>query len=338
MIAYLLHLTILFVSCNTDVCPPEKSKNHPITFVSVHQDEQTVTRADSPLNHEFTVWGYKSFGKTQTVFKQYTVRYLASSAGLSMDNSNNYSYVDETLNQDIKFWDFNASEYNFWGYTGGNYNELSNTLAISVTQSLTEPAVTDKMFSALYHREPVSNQVVQLQFMRPYAKVRVMFYCSDAIDVGDVVEIGESAFGPESTNQLVTRGTLKVTYPKSGKGPEAYTTEGSTYGENLSFVGVNLTHTSGTASNNAALAVPIGGTEYYYVIPYVYSTAFTLTTTIEGDSKTASVPAELMHWLPNYVYTYIFKITESGKKIEFYDVQIDPWKYGGGQEEEWKNW
>lgn len=343
MIAYLLHLTILFVSCNTDVCPLKISENLPIAITSIDQEELTITRASQPVARDFTLWGYKSFGKpateTQTVFKQYTVRYLASSAGLSMDNSNNYSYVDETLNQDIKFWDFNASEYNFWGYTGGNYNESSNTLTISdLTQSLTEPAVTDKMFSALYHREPVTNQVVQLQFMRPYAKVRVMFFCSDAIDDGDRVEIGESAFGPESTNQLVTRGTLKVTYPKSGNKSETYETVSTATGASLNFKSVNLTHHIGTTSDKAALAVPTGGTDYYYVIPNKYNCSFTLSTTVDGEVKTAIVPAELMQWLPNYTYTYLFKITESGKKMDFYDVMIEPWKYGGSQKEEWKNW
>lgn len=66
--------------------------------------------------------------------------------------------------------------------------------------------------------------------------------------------------------------------------------------------------------------------------------AFTLSLNIDGDSKTAVVPAAYMQWQPNTCYTYIFKITEAGKKIEIYDVLIEPWKYGGSQDEEWTNW
>lgn len=68
--------------------------------------------------------------------------------------------------------------------------------------------------------------------------------------------------------------------------------------------------------------------------------AFIMSAHINGDMewKNAVVPATFMQWKPNYLYTYIFKITDASKKIELYDVKIDPWKYGGSQEEEWNNW
>ena len=340
-----IFLALLFAACNKegeiiDAIDKVFPEHDAITFSSFNQEEEAVTRATTPLNDDFTVWGYKtmSVDMVQKVFQGYKVKYVAGSGGSTADNTDNYSYVNGT-DQDIKYWDFAASGYNFWGYTGGNYDESSNTLTISeLSQSVTEPDVKDKMFSSIYHRSPVSKDVVQLQFKRPYAKVRMMFYCSDAIDDGDKVEIGASTFVPESPNQLITRGVLEVTYSQSGNASETYKTTSTTTADHLSFDPVNLTNESGTASNNAALAKPSDGTDYYYVIPYDYNQAFTLSTTIDGDVKTATLPKEFMNWKPNFVYTYLFKITEASKKIEFYEVKIDPWKYGGSQNEEWKNW
>lgn len=336
-------IAIVLSSCGDDEITQSDKKDAPITFASSQQEEQSVTRADSPLAHDFTVWGYKKAesGDVQKVFQGYTVRYVDGTGGSSVDNTHGYSYVDEEHNQSIKYWDFFAHEYNFWGYTGdkSDFGTDGTTLTISgLAQSVTEPVVDDRLFSALYHRAPPSRDVVRLQFKRPYAKVRVMFYCSEKLESGDQVEIGASTFGPEATGQIITGATLKVMYSQSGDEKETYLTESIATSDKLNFGGVALTHLVGTASNNAALAVPDGGTDYYYVIPNVYGQEFVLTTTIDGDEKDAIVPAALMHWLPNYTYTYLFKITEAGKKIEFYDVKIDPWKYGGSQENEWKNW
>lgn len=81
---------------------------------------------------------------------------------------------------------------------------------------------------------------------------------------------------------------------------------------------------------------------FYYPLPMgEKNPAFIMTACVDADidptSRTAVVPANFMQWKPNFLYTYIFKITAGGN-IEFYDVQIEPWLYGGRQEEEWKNW
>ena len=334
-----LLMVVTLASCSGEEEIRQEEVQVPINFASIADETEAVTRANTTLGRNFVVYGYKNAGGTeQTVFDGYKVNYLANSAGTSEDNTHNYYYVGID-NQTLKYWDFSASEYHFWGATGGTFNRDGTELTISnLEQSVSEPDVTGKMFSSLYHRSPVTRDVVQLHFKRPYAKVRILFYCSDALDVGDVVEIGTSTFGPEATGKIITGATLKVMYAKSGDVKETYLTESTATSDKLNFGGVALTHLVGTASNNAVLAKPTDGTEYYYVVPYEYAEPFILNTKVEGDPKTAVVPATLMQWKPNYVYTYIFKITEAGKKIEFYDVKIDPWKYGGSQNEEWKNW
>lgn len=326
--------------------PDSKPEQAAVSFSSIMQEEISSTRAGANtraqegLKKDFVVYGYKTMTENSSpiVFNGYNVTYNANSSGTSAENSHNYSYVNGTT-QTIKYWDFGASEYNFWGATGGTFSNQGTKLTLeSLEQSVTEPNVAEKMFSVLNHRSPVTSDVVTLEFMRPYAKVRVMYYCGEALDDGDKVEIGTSTMGPESPASIVKSGTLTITYPVTGDSKETYSTTSNTTENVLAFKTVQLTHEVGTASNNAALAKPEGGTEYYFVVPYIYTTPFILSTTIEGDAKTAVIPAAFMQWKPNYIYTYIFKITEAGKKIEFYDVMIDPWKYGGSQEEEWKNW
>ena len=54
-----------------------------------------------------------------------------------------------------------------------------------------------------------------------------------------------------------------------------------------------------------------------------------LTLLINGEEKTAVVPAAYMDWLPGYEYTYIFKINEEGGvELESYDAAYADWKEG----------
>ena len=336
-------LTMGLGSCGgTDVLLPD-SEQHAIAFASEEADEEVMTRASAPLNRDFTVYGYKKVsGNAHVVFDGYSVTYNSGSAGTSDDNTHNYSYVNGST-QTIKYWDFGASEYNFWGATGGSFADQGATLTINdLALSTTEPDPTNTvLFSALYHRSPVSTDVVKLLFKRPYTKVRVMFYTNTKLtnNAFDNIQITGITFGPASPKQIITKGSLKVTYPKSGVGSETYSTEASDEdkADNLTFGNVQIDYAHGTASNNAVTAVPTGGSEFYYVVPNDYTTPFSLSATVDGEDKTAVVPANFMNWRPNFVYTYIFKIS-GGKYMELYDVQIDPWKYGGSQEEVWKNW
>lgn len=349
----LLLSSCLVLALSLSACREENAPQGAIAFVSDFQEEQAMTRADVPLNDNFVVWGYKTVNSAiQTVFQGYNVKYVSGSAGTSTDNTHGYSYVDPLNNQLIKYWDFGASEYNFWGYIKNTsdvaYDEATCSLTINaLSQSLTEPTLADiktKLFSGLYHRSPVSTDVVQLKFKRPYSKVRVMFYAGEPLSdykvddkYVDNIQITGITFGPESPAKIVTAGTLTVTYPTSDAEPESYSTTPTSSVANWGFGDVTLDHEHGTASNHAEIAKPIGGTEYYIVVPQKSEAPFKLSATIDNEPKTAVVPAALMNWKPNFVYTYIFKIS-GGDKIEFYDVKIDPWRFGGSQEDEWRNW
>lgn len=364
---------------------------HAIALSSVEAEPEAADAPSAramakPLAHDFTVYGYKNVGgQEQLVFNGYAVKYLQNTAGTSTDNTHDYFYVEGA--QSIKYWDYAASEYHFWGawsepasratFSGAKHNVLTIP---NVRLRTGEPAPEDDvLYSALAVRSPVSSEVVQLQFKRPYAKVRIQFYTTEPIEIpADKIELSDITFAPDpsATSPLVKKvyglGDVKVTYPLTtdncaGEGRE--TVEVLNLREPrevLYFDAVTLTPELGISSNTAVTA-PIDESEgfglsdmegqslkvrrhagelpgrkyYYYPLPMgERNPAFTMSVCIDGSRElaTAVVPATYMQWKPNYHYTYIFKITDAGKKIEFHDVLIDPWHYGGSQEEEWKNW
>lgn len=313
------------------------------------------TRANTPLNKNFIVYGYKTLSDSDqpVVFPGYNVTYTTASAGSSEDNTHNYSYVDPNCGQFIKYWDYAASEYRYWGYVAGNSNIKSDSsddkalVVEGLSVGITEP--DNYLISELKTvRKSAFGQVVQLRFVHPYAKIRVMVYCGEKIEDEDVVNLTQISFGPNDPSvKIVESAIVHVNYPMTvGTEGETYSIADAQYLEQR-FLYQDIVLTSvNCASNKAALALPEDATSlqsFLYVLPTgtdIEATAYKFEVCINGDTplQSAVVPASFMHWKPNYQYTYIFKITEVGKKLEFYDVQIDPWKYGGSQEEEWKNW
>lgn len=90
--------------------------------------------------------------------------------------------------------------------------------------------------------------------------------------------------------------------------------------------------------------------KYYYTLPVDnMSSDFLLTldvieTFVDSNkaprttTRSAVVPESFMHWKPNYAYRYFFKITSEASGPLQCDVTIEPWKYGGSQEDTWTNW
>lgn len=350
-IAIILSTLALVAACHSDEVDnvvPDPNSGRVIAFVYQMEEESAIQQgrgshdmrrnAPTGLQHDFKVWGYKTMpsDEVQRVFSGYNVTYHPGTANTSESNTHDYEYVGGA--QTIKYWDFGASAYRFWGATGGTFSTDGTSLSISaLSLATTEP--TTPLYSALYLRQPVAADVVRLKFKRPYAKVRLQFYTTDELTGSEAMPLSDITFGG-GTGSIVSQGAMTVNYPYDGAA-ETITVSPQAYQNSLSFSPITLDATHGTASNNAVQAPPIGGTDWYYILPLstaAVATAFTLSVNIDGDTKTATVPAAFMHWNPNTCYTYIFKITEGGKKIETYEVLVDPWLYGGSQEEEWKNW
>lgn len=367
-----------------------------IAFASVEAGQEAVTRAGTtPLGRDFVVYGYKnSGGQDQVVFDGYRVQFQEGSANTSEDNTHGYYYVGD--GQTIKYWDFAASEYHFWGVWAepqgratfsGTYQEVLTIHDVPLRVGDEPlPPVDDVLFSELYERNPINSDVVQLQFKRPYAKLRIQFYTNEP-PIGetrwDNIELTDICFSPDPdasdplVNKVYAQGDVQVTYPPTtavctGDGREKVEVMNLREPQpSFLFDMVTLTTTLGISSNTAVTA-PIDDTEglrldnmpggslraprhatptrageqpgrkyYYYPLPMGdKNPAFILKVCVNGEPelRTAVVPANFMQWKPNFFYTYVFKITDAGRKIELDDVQIDPWQYGGSQEETWKNW
>ncbi len=333
---------------------PDTAPQFPISFGGeLVGEESAVTRADQTLGQHFYLYGYKTLAADNhpVVFPKYTVYFMPGTAGSTEDNTHNYYYVDPDKKQYIKYWDYSASEYRYWGYVDNpniSSDDGDGELTITgIAMGINEPKAKDAEDRDIEYLVSTLKLVpkaefgntVQMRFVHPYAKVRVMIYSGEKLASTDVVELSDISFGPEDTSKkIVSKGTLQIEYPFSGDA-EIYTISST---ETIDkFVGDNITLTNANcASNSAAKAIPAeDGAQYYYILSLatgVTPTDFKFSVVYNGTTKTAIVPAAYMHWKPNYSYTYIFKISDG--TLLFVDAKIVEWQSGGSANDTWTNW
>lgn len=131
----LIGLMGLMGGCSSEQVPPEEPKPEvketAIAFSGSVAEEEEVTRAETPLESNattFYVWGYKNDGYNnetseytsyQLVIPGYAVNWVANTAGTTTSNSHDWEYVGQGDDQTIKYWDFKAKAYRFFGYALG---------------------------------------------------------------------------------------------------------------------------------------------------------------------------------------------------------------------------
>ena len=138
----------------------------------------------------------------------------------------------------------------------------------------------------------------------------------------DGVTIGTQHFQP-TEGSIYLSGKVMVTYPLTGTEPRESTTiseEGTPLAEGFT---VDCESDPANYPKTYPANVPEG---WYTVLPNTTQGSYTLTVDINGTPKTATVPAEFMHWLPGYSYTYVFKINaDGGVEIGWVDYAVTPW-------------
>ena len=355
------------LSCSHDnLDSPEIPEEPPVTgtaiaFTADEQQEAMVTRATTSLHDKgvgtFKVWSYKntnfiddttpiSYGGVQTVMDGYTVNWMENSAATTPTNSHNWEYAG-WQDQTIKYWDWGAAAYRFFALAdmGKSVTESAGTNgatvngAAVVNQLSFEADAKSENESPFITRLWFSNgsdpngkpfgQYVQLEFLRPFAKVRFMFtFVSEDPNVTlDDLHLSEHKFLPATNGQrIVTKGTFTVTYPLTGT--DTKETWEMTPGTNTSDYIYNFS-TPYTEDN------PL----WYTVMAIKNQGAYMLTVLVNGDEKTCYVPAEYMDWLPGYSYTYIFKVNDDGG-VEFGQVYTayTNWQHGGEKDYIIYNW
>lgn len=344
----------------------------PITFSGSEGAEAAVTRAEgSPLSNvatRFQVWGYKNMtSETQKVFPCYQVDWHANSAATTTTNTSNWDYIGTVAEQTIKFWDWSAQAYRFFavtGWSGANApaeiasydayktyksNETNTTYSVSMLANATNATEMEKSpyFSRLwystgnptYYPDKQFGKPVTLEFVKPYARVRFIYtyvYPREAIVLRDQkfrpsvdVEAAEV-----DKVKIVRKSIVTVTYPLSGVNTqESYSTEPD---EDKSTRLEAFTEDYDPEVKSKEYTTCDGG--WYTVAPNVSQGSYTLTVSINGDVKTAVVPAAYMQWKPGYSYTYVFKITDKGGiEVGWVEYAVVPWSEMAGDRDVY-NW
>ena len=356
-IALLVMLAACLGSCDHDTTQeggeamPVPETYTPIAFTAQQGEESTVTRAaatDAAATRPYTradkgleevlpagdkvfkVWAYKntaaegdSYTSYQTVMEGYTVRWAANSSATTTTNTHDWEYVNQQSSgqeeQTIKYWDWNAKAYRFFGYAGSDVTvtpvpdatPTSYTLSFTADATSTYTIDATPYYSHLWLSTPADGtfgKAVALEFLKPYTRVRFMFVSDDPTNMPiEDIDIANPSFKPTDNGVIEQRGTATVTYPLTGTGTKETVAFSGTTG--LAAFERHYYEVSPDENDQAMIA----GQKYFYtVLPATGQGNYTLTVDINGEKQTCVVPEAFMDWLPSYQYTYIFKIHADG--------------------------
>ncbi len=335
-----------------------------ISFSSGLQEEQEITSGGSGSKKmtraaglestatSFKVWGYKNDAVTgdnytsyQTVFPGFTVNWTDNTAYSTTSNTHDWEYVGVTADQTIKYWDFSAKAYRFFGVAGSSYttnaptgNYETNGLTAATITANVDGSTTDGINAAPYFSElwfSTGNavtypsrqfgQAVQLVFLKPFARVRFMFTFAEGLAFGREL-LTEPIFKPVS-GTIATSGQVTVSYPLTGTATEASWSIENTSGITQFDIDYYDTPTpTVTPADDQATTWPNTPQKWYTVLPQSLG-AFTVSVNVGTLQSTTTVPAEYMNWKAGYEYTYKFKILEGGGVVlEIVQVGINTWE------------
>ena len=382
-------MTVLLVSCGHDAAlegggeVPEPEFSTPISFAAQEQEEQDITRAEAapggrPVTRAvglqtkttfFKVYGFKnmacddnanadpaddSYSDCKEVFPGYYVNWVANTAGTSTTNTAGWEYVDQQplgqTEQTIKYWDWNAKAYRFFGVAGASgTNMVEATLktyptyvayeltyeadATHPTQEEKVPYYSHLWFSNGTGPDRLFGDPVQLEFIKPLSTVRFKFIFEDP-DLAKETELREKRFHPTDNNTIKRSGKVTITYPLTGTGVREtfhVTAEaGGIPAFTQDYYEAVSRNDGGTVISpylNANADVTDIGI-VYTVLPAIGQGTYTLSVNVGGDPKSTIVPEEFMDWLPGYSYTYIFKVhVDKSVSIDAVQSAFTQWEY-----------
>ena len=389
-------VTALVVSCGgsddaSDIptpnppSPPQPNVEKAINFSGSLSEDGSETHARTragetvPLqdyNHHttFHAWSYKTKTteplKLEVVMKNYSVWYADNTAYTTTSNSNNWEYVGDagthgtvtlTNDQTIKYWDFKAPEYRFFGYSGPDDNTVTKTYEPSEAEptsvKLTFTVEADKeaqatassptidvsklpLYSRLWTKSgadiSLSVRPVTLQFIRPIARVRFIFTFVEGVTF-ERKDLHDMTFGPTYASSsdigIAKDGTVTITYPLTGTAEESWASSANSY-YHPAYFDIDYYEDPETA------VVPLytnsnypGNSHHWnYVLPRLGvgdggQGPYTLSVIVkDNEPTTCEVPAEFMTWAPGHDYTYLFKMAASGSvSLDAVQVAVRNW-------------
>lgn len=326
-----------------------------IAFSARQGDESTVTRSERgleevlPEEKSFLVWAFKNptASTFQYVMDGYTVNWIANSANTTNSNTNDWEYVNQQPHnkeeQTIKYWDWGVAAYRFFGATGtvtGQETTIDTEKYYQVSFLVNTKSGSDMpYFSHLWYstgKLPEYSarqfgQPVKLEFIKPVSIVRFKFIFEDPSQAKDT-ELTQKSFKPTNENRITTKAHVTVSYPLTGTG----TTETFTATDQLDemtefkydyYETVDYNNDHSKVIDPYLLADATKTNQSYTVVPVTGQGSYTLHVYVNGELKTAVVPAEYMDWKPGYQYTYIFKVhVDLGVTISSVESAFTKWK------------
>lgn len=341
----------------------------PIAFTAMQQEEQAVTRAalaDKGVT-AFTVYGFKNMSHDETngytdpqlVFPGYTVKWADNTAATSTTNSNGWEYVNQQAlgkeEQTIKYWDWAAEAYRFFAVAGATgTNEVKGVYETPEIYKVTYKADANKVNDTPYYSHlwfstgkpnyPTFGQPVQLEFIKPLSKVRIIFifeeYDGPAVipasgtsyACATSTELTDISFSPTNGNTIKLKGDVTVRYPLTGA-DATETFEATAEAEGITaFTQDYFEETTKEIESVEYNYYPYknageNGPKEYTVLPVTGQGTYTLLVNVDGEPKSTIVPAEYMNWKPGYLYTYIFKVhADKGVSISSVQSAFTKWE------------
>jgi len=269
-----------FVGNNSPTLGGENGNGGAIVFNS---GTNGTTRADhvgadaaTLLNKNFVVEGIKTVGSSKVeVFDNYNVNWTENTADKTLSNTANWEYVGQDIltgktaiqAQTIKYWDYAASQYDFWAYSlGGGSATVSSldhdatltTAAYTFTGSASDLAkvyISDLVtaYNPTVTGQPAYQQQVNLTFRALVAKIRVGLYetipgysvknvqfypADDGTAAGTVALYAASAVLPSTGTSTVYFPTVGATNKDNAdynKAHISFVTEGGTKSANQTY-------------------------------------------------------------------------------------------------------
>ena len=183
---------------------------------------------------------------------------------------------------------------------------------------------------------------VTLTFAPIIAKVRFKFTYpngTEEILVKDILFCDSRFIDDTSAATTPLRGTITATYPLEGSPTtttptmswKAPATSGGASHPDTGPLLFTIPYEEESDKIHILDDAKLYGKWYYVpplnIIHYIQG-AYTMTATIDGYKVSATVPEQFMQWKAGFQYTYIFKITETDKRILFDDLQVEQWLPG----------
>lgn len=263
-----------------DTPKPNQNGEGAIAFGSglnaVTRDTYVGADAAEKLSNKFVVEGIKTTGSTVSeVFDNYNVNWIDNTAYTTLSNTANWEYVGQAANplssltnQTIKYWDYSASQYDFWAYSLGGSNATVTSMAHNATltseaykftgtaAALSKVYISDLVtaYNPAVTNQPQYAQQVTLTFRSLVAKIRLALYETvPGYSVKDVKFYTDaSTVATDGKAYLYTSGTGNV-FNTSGdcivKFPKIGLSNVNDPDYNKAHVSFTAAETSGTANN-----------------------------------------------------------------------------------------